>query len=70
MIADKKKNKMVLVKVSDMDKSERRAAIKNALRSLLEEPEDQDAEKENKPPAKRPVAKKRRKASKKNHPGD
>ena len=40
-MADKKKNKMVLVKLSDMNKEERRAAIKNALSSLFEETEDQ-----------------------------
>ena len=70
MVADKKKNKLVLVKLSDMEKSERRAAIKNALRSLLEEHEEQDAENENKSSAKRPSAKKPGKASKENNQDD
>ena len=69
-MADKKKNKMVLVKLSDMDKDERRAAIKNALSSLFEGAEDQKTAQQNQPVAKKPSAKKPRKASKKNHQGD
>jgi len=52
-MADKKKNKMILVKLSDMDKDERRAAIKNALSSLFEETEEQKTAQQNKPVAKK-----------------
>ena len=51
-MTDKKKNKMVLVKLSDMDKNERRAAIKNTRSSLFEETEEQKTAKQNKPVAK------------------
>ena len=53
-MADKKKDKLALVKVSDLNEEEFDAAIDDALDFLLGESKDQESAKENKPAAKKP----------------
>ena len=53
IMADKKKNNMVLVEVSGLNDDELDAAIENALSSLFEETEDQKAAQQNKRVAKK-----------------
>ena len=53
-MTDKKKNKLALVKVSDLNEKELDTAIDDALDFLFEESGDQESAKENKPAVKKP----------------